>query len=103
MYVDDIIIIGGDKMDVDDLKMFLQNSFWSKDLGKLHDFLGIEVARSKEGIGLSQRKYVMDILEENGFLGSKPMEAPMNPNVKLYKDQGELCLILRDVVIWLVS
>lgn len=27
VYVDDIIIIGGDKMDVDDLKMFLQNSF----------------------------------------------------------------------------
>lgn len=65
--------------------------------------MGIEVARSKEGIGLSQRKYVMDILEENGFLGSKPMEAPMNPNVKLYKDQGELCLILRDVVIWLLN
>lgn len=44
VYVDDIIIIGDDKMDIDDLKMFLQNSFRSKDLGKLHDFLGIEVA-----------------------------------------------------------
>jgi len=48
--------------------------------------LGIEVARFKEGIGLSQRKYVLDILEEIGLLGFKPMETPMDPNVKLYED-----------------
>ena len=59
-------------------------------MGELHYFLGIEVARSKEGISLSKRKYVLDILEETNLLGSKPMETPMDPNVKLYEDQGEL-------------
>ena len=52
--------------------------------------MGIEVARSKEGINLSQKKYVLDILEETGLLRSKPMETPMDPNVKLYEDQGEM-------------
>ena len=90
VYVDDIIITGDDKQSIDDLKIYLQNSIRTKDLGKLRYFLGIEVARSKEGISLSQRKYVLDILEEIGLLGSKPVETPMDPNVKLYEDQEEL-------------
>ena len=59
-------------------------------MGTLWYFLGIEVAQFKEGISLSQRKYLVDILEETGLLGSKPVETPMDPNVKLYEDQGEL-------------
>ena len=59
-------------------------------MGTLWYFLGIEVAQSKEGISLSQRKYLVDILEETGLLGSKPVETPMDPNVKLYEDQEEL-------------
>ena len=90
IYVDDIIITSDDKQGIDDLKRYLQNSFQTKDLGKLCYFLGIGVAHSKEGINLSQRKYVLDILEETGLLGSKPMETPMDPNVILYEDQGEL-------------
>ena len=37
-------------------------------------------------INLSQRKYVLDILEETSLLGSKPVEIPMDPNVKLYEE-----------------
>ena len=33
---------------------------------------------------------MLDILEETGLLGSKPMETPMHPKVKLYENQGEL-------------
>ncbi|RDX97470.1 putative mitochondrial protein, partial [Mucuna pruriens] len=42
-----------------------------KELGKLKYFLGIEVAYSKQGIFISQRKYVLDLLEETGKLGCK--------------------------------
>ena len=90
VYVDDIIITRDNKQGIDDLKRYLQNSFQTKDLSKLCYFLDIEVARSKEGINLSQRKYVLDILEETGLLGSKLVETPVEPNVKLYEDQGEL-------------
>ena len=44
IYVDDIIVTGDDKQGIDDLKRYLQNSFRTKDLGKLCYFLGIEVA-----------------------------------------------------------
>ena len=86
VYVGDILITSDDKKVVDDLKTYPQTSFQTKDLGKLPYFLGIGVARSKEGINLSQRKYVLDILEETGLLGSKPVETPMDHNVKLYED-----------------
>ena len=42
--VDDIIIAEDDKQDIDDLKRYLQNSFQTKDLGKLRYFLGIELS-----------------------------------------------------------
>ena len=38
---------------------------------------------------MSQRKYVLDILEETGMLDCKPVDTPMDPNVKLVPGQGE--------------
>ena len=52
-------------------------------------FLGVEVTRSKKGIFLSQRKYVLDLLSEIGKLGAKPFSTLMAPNSQLTKD-GEL-------------
>ena len=34
-----------------------------------------------------QRKYVLDILEETGMLDCKPVDTPMDPNVKLVPGQ----------------
>ena len=45
-------------------------------------FLGMEVARSKEGIVVSQRKYTLDLLSEVGMLGSKPTNIPIHFNHK---------------------
>ncbi|RVW83851.1 Copia protein [Vitis vinifera] len=61
----------------------------TKDLGKLKYFLGIEIAQSNSGVVLSQRKYALDILEETGMLDCKPVDTPMDPNVKLVPGQGE--------------
>ncbi|RVW96742.1 Retrovirus-related Pol polyprotein from transposon RE1 [Vitis vinifera] len=38
---------------------------------------------------MSQRKYVLDTLEETGMLECKPVDTPMDPNVKLVSGQGE--------------
>src|SRR5262249_33271042 len=71
------------------LKSFLHTQFHTKDLGVLKYFLGIEVTRSKKGIFISQRKYVLDLLIETGKLGAKPCSTPMLPNLQLSKD-GDL-------------
>uniref|UniRef100_A0A2N9HHL8 Integrase catalytic domain-containing protein n=1 Tax=Fagus sylvatica TaxID=28930 RepID=A0A2N9HHL8_FAGSY len=89
VYVDDIVITGSDKEGIQILINHLSSSFLTKDLGKLRYFLGIEVARSKAGISLSQRKYTLDILQDTGYLGSKPVATPMEPNLKLMPDEGD--------------
>ena len=38
---------------------------------------------------MSQRKYVLDILEETSMLNCKPVDTPMDPNVKLVPREGE--------------
>ena len=52
-------------------------------------FLSVKVMRSKQGILLHQRKYVLDMLSETGKLNAKPCSTPMAPNVQLNKE-GEL-------------
>ncbi|RVX13579.1 Retrovirus-related Pol polyprotein from transposon RE2 [Vitis vinifera] len=89
VYVDDIVITGSDQNGIQKLKQYLFTHFQTKDLGKLKYFLGIEIAQSNSGVVLSQRKYVLDILEETGMLDCKLVDTPMDPNVKLISGQRE--------------
>lgn len=68
VYVDDMIITGDDEEEISRLQKALATNFEMKNLGRLKYFMGIEVARSREGIFLSQRKYVLDVLTEVGML-----------------------------------
>ena len=81
VYADDIVITGSDFKGILSLKSFFHSQFHTKDLGMLKNFLGVEVMRSKQGIILSQRKYVLDMLSETGKLDAKPCSTPMTPNV----------------------
>jgi hypothetical protein len=90
VYVDDIIIAGNDSSAITHFKRFLQDRFHIKDLGQLKYFLGIEVARSKQGICISQRKYTLDILSDAGLLGARPTDFPMEQQLKLSNEEGEL-------------
>lgn len=69
-------------------KAYLRECFRLKDLGKLKYFLGIKVARADEGIFLSQRKYVLDIIADTGLLGAKPVSIPLEQNHQLAGDKG---------------
>ena len=88
VYVDDIIITDSDSDGIQLLKSHLSKHFHMKDLRLLRYFLGIEVARFKEGIFLSQMKYVLDLLDEISMIGSKPIDTPMDSNTKFSKDNN---------------
>ncbi|XP_025621508.1 uncharacterized mitochondrial protein AtMg00810-like [Arachis hypogaea] len=83
VYVDDIILTGDDFLELKDLKEKLAKAFEIKELDSLKYFLGIKFARSKEGIFMNQRKYILDLLKETGLLGCKAAETPIESNLKL--------------------
>ena len=88
--MDDIIITGDDTPGIAHVKERLGKVFDVKDLGFLKYFLGIEVASSRHGISLSQRKYTLDLLQNTGMLGCRLVSTPMDPNLKLSTESGEL-------------
>ncbi|KAK8934710.1 hypothetical protein KSP39_PZI014426 [Platanthera zijinensis] len=89
VYVDDIVITGDDVEEVQILKQKLAREFEVKDLGRLRYFLGIEVARSKQGIFISQQKYTLDLLAKMGMSGCRPADTPIEANHRLGRDDGE--------------
>ncbi|CAA7029149.1 unnamed protein product [Microthlaspi erraticum] len=89
VYVNDIIITSNCDSEVDQLKEDLKKAFRLRDLGALRYFLGLEIARSKRGISVCQRKYILELLEDTGLLACKPSSFPMDPSVKLVQDSAE--------------
>ena len=90
VYVDYIIIASNDPLAVNTLKSLLNDHFKMKNLGSLRYFLGLEVARSTAGISICQRKYALELLSKSGYLGCKPATTPMDPNLKLSHEDGDL-------------
>ncbi|XP_015935990.1 uncharacterized mitochondrial protein AtMg00810-like [Arachis duranensis] len=88
IYVDDVVLAGNDLVEIDSIKALLNACFKIKDIGDLKFFLGMEVARSKQGVALYQRKYALDLLRKAGFEDCKPISTPMDYNGKLTKDVG---------------
>lgn len=83
VYMNDILITGDDSDNITRLKAILSSEFEVNDLGLMKYFLGMEVARSKEGITVSQRKYTLNLLSETGMLSCKSSDIPLDPTLKL--------------------
>ncbi|WJX43802.1 hypothetical protein P8452_30856 [Trifolium repens] len=90
VYVDDLVLGGTDADEITHIKALLDTKFSIKDLGILKYFLGFEVARTKAGISLCQRKYTLDLITDAGLLGAKPCSTPMQPQLQLHKASGDL-------------
>lgn len=81
--MDDIILRGDDNKELEKIKRSLAKELEVKDLGKLQYFLGIEMARTRRRISISQQKYVLNLLKDTRMLGSKPVTTPIDINHKL--------------------
>lgn len=60
--MDDILVMGNNPVHIKALLAQLQSQFAVRDLGTLSYFLGIAATWTKEGLFLSQHKYVTDFL-----------------------------------------
>jgi len=56
---------GNNMIGIAKIKQFLQKEFNIKDLGKIMYFLDIELAYSKNGLFMPQRKYVLNLLKDS--------------------------------------
>ena len=88
MYVDDLIITGGDAEEIAKFKQEMARLFQMSDLGALSFYLGIEVKQSADGITLNQSAYAARILEKAGLTGCNPVHTPMEPRFKLSKESS---------------
>ncbi|KAK1604562.1 hypothetical protein QYE76_028235 [Lolium multiflorum] len=61
----------------------LEREFSLKDLGALHYFLGVAVTRSPTGMFLSQRQYILDVLDRAGMTECNPCSTPVDTQSKL--------------------
>ncbi|XP_019262933.1 PREDICTED: uncharacterized protein LOC109240718 [Nicotiana attenuata] len=88
MYVDDVLLTGTDSEEINQLKAFLHDKFKIKDLGQLHYILGLEILYKLDGIIISQRKFVLDLLKEYECLHSPALTSPLESTVILKAKKG---------------
>lgn len=89
VYVYDINLAGNFIQEIQFVKGLLDQKFKIKDLGQMRFFLGFEIARYSKGIFLNKKKYTLELLEETGFLASKPSFVPFDPTLKFSITYGQ--------------
>lgn len=82
MYVDDVILAGNSLDEFDEIKRLLDCQFKIKDLSQLKYFISIEIAHSKIGITICQRKYFFYLLHDTIYLGARPSKTPIYLSIK---------------------
>ncbi|GJZ94026.1 putative ribonuclease H-like domain-containing protein [Tanacetum coccineum] len=76
-----------DKTCLSEEKKMMHKKFQMSSMGELTFFLGLQVKQKKDGIFISQDKYVTDILKKFGFTDVKTASTPMETNKPLLKDE----------------
>lgn len=73
LYVDDIILTGSSLLMINQLITSLSSVFHMKDLGDLHNFLGVKACYVADKLFLCQTKYALDLLDQAGMKDCKPL------------------------------
>ncbi|GKB69513.1 ribonuclease H-like domain-containing protein [Tanacetum coccineum] len=89
LYVDDIVLTASFETLLQRIIATLHQEFSMTDLGSLNYFLGIYVTRNSSEMFLSQRKYVIEILERAHMIYCNSSQTPIDTASKL-GDDGDL-------------
>ena len=84
LYVDDLIIAGNNKKQINNFKTSISSKFKMKDLGTLKWILGMEVQRdrAKRIISINQTAYIDQVLQRFGMSNCKPVTTPAEGTIK---------------------
>ncbi|XP_040951570.1 uncharacterized mitochondrial protein AtMg00810-like [Gossypium hirsutum] len=83
LYVDDLLVTGGDKFMLADFKTKMKEMFEMSDLGLITYFLRMEVNQVEGGILLKQKTFALKVLAKFSMENCKPMSTPMAIGMKL--------------------
>ncbi|GKB77524.1 putative ribonuclease H-like domain-containing protein [Tanacetum coccineum] len=86
IYVDDIIFGSTNKMLCIGVETLMKDMFQMSSMGELTFFLGLQVKQKKDGIFISQDKYVAEILKKFGFTNVKSASTSIETDKPLLKD-----------------
>nr|GEY06891.1 hypothetical protein [Tanacetum cinerariifolium] len=86
IYVDDIIFGATNKYFCGSFEKLMKDKFQMSSMGELTFFLGLQVKQRKDGIFISQDKYVAEILSKFGLTERKSASTPIDTEKPLLKD-----------------
>ncbi|KAL9260570.1 Copia protein-like protein [Drosera capensis] len=86
VYVDDLIVTGGNTGEVKNFKKQMMTEFEMSDLGLLSYYLGIEIEQKKGWIKLKQSAYAKKILSQFRMAECNVTKYPMEPKLRVHKD-----------------
>nr|GEU62647.1 putative ribonuclease H-like domain-containing protein [Tanacetum cinerariifolium] len=86
IYVDDIIFGSTNKDLCKYFEKLMKDKFQMSSMGELIFFLGLQVKQKKDGIFISQDKYVVKILRKFGLRDGKSASTPIDIEKPLLKD-----------------
>nr|GEV15378.1 uncharacterized mitochondrial protein AtMg00810-like [Tanacetum cinerariifolium] len=87
VYVDDIIFGSSNQQLCREFKALMHEKFQMSAMGELNFFLSLQVLQKKDGIFLSQDKYVGDILKKFGYSDVRSSNTPMDKENPWGKDE----------------
>ncbi|GKD35336.1 zinc finger, CCHC-type containing protein [Tanacetum coccineum] len=89
LYVDDMLIVGTDQVQVELTKDFFSLRFSMKDIWEADVILGIRIKHESNGIAISQSHYIEKVLKKFNYFDCTPVSTPMNTSEKLMPNNGQ--------------
>lgn len=85
VFVDDLLICCRDKNKINKVKASLMEKFAMKDLGKISQYIGIDIdySENRDKMTLSQTKYIESLAVKYNLENAKLYDTPMEANLKL--------------------